>query len=462
MITNGLAILTAEETRAAEQALFDAGTDPYALMCRAAAGAAEIVWRAGHRTPTLVLCGPGNNGGDGFVIARLLRDRGVPVRVAALGESRTDSSQRARADWGAEVEDLMSAAPAAQIVDALFGIGLARGLDDAVAHRLSALVAAAQRSIAVDLPSGVDTDRAIPLSAVSSFDITVALGALKPAHVLQPSAGRCGRIAFVPIGLSADDATCRTLMAPQLAAPTVEDHKYTRGLVTVVAGAMPGAAALSAEAAARGGAGYVRLVGAQAVHSTSHAIVRATVRTPGALDDPRIAAMLIGPGLGGGGDAGERLREALAPAHATVIDADGLLALGEIGMGSLPDRAILTPHAGEFAALFGAIDGNRIDQAREAARRSGAVVLLKGYDSVIAAPDGRCRVSAGASTWLSTAGTGDVLAGLCAARLAVGGDPFLAACEALWLQGEAARRAGAAFAADDLIAHVPAAIAGRL
>lgn len=462
MTADGLPILTAEETRAAEQALFDAGTDPYALMCRAAGGAAEIVWRAGHLTPTLVLCGPGNNGGDGFVIARLLRDRGVPVRVAALGESRTASSRRARADWGGAVEELMNAAPAAQIIDALFGIGLTRGLDDAVAGRLCDLVAGAQRSYAVDVPSGVDTDRAVPLSAVPSFDITIALGALKPAHVLLPSARLGGRLAFVPIGLETRDARCRVLAAPRLSAPAADAHKYTRGLVAVVAGAMPGAAALSAEAAARGGAGYVRLVGAQAIHATSHAIVRATARTAGALDDDRIAALLVGPGLGRGEAAAERLREALAPGHATVVDADGLLALGDIGTDAVPECAILTPHAGEFAALFGTIEGNRIDQAREAARRSGVVVVVKGHDSIVAAPDGRCRVSAGASSWLSTAGTGDVLAGLCAARLAVGGDPFVAACEAVWLHGEAARRAGAAFVADDLIAHIPAAIGGRL
>ncbi len=461
-MTAGLPIWTAEETCAAEQALFDAGTDPYALMRRAAAGAAEIVWRAGHRAPVLILCGPGNNGGDGFVIARLLLDRGVPVRVAALGESRTDSSRRARADWGAAVEGVMSAAPASQIVDALFGIGLTRGLDDAVAGRLCELAAAAQRSYAVDVPSGVDTDRAVALSAVPAFDITIALGALKPAHVLLPSAERCGRLAFVPIGLETGDAPCRVLAAPDLTAPGVDAHKYTRGLVAVVAGAMPGAAALAAEAAARGGAGYVRLVGAQAIHSTSHAIVRATSRTPGALDDRRIAALLIGPGLGRGEAAASRLREALEPGHAAVIDADGLLALAEVGTEALPDSAILTPHAGEFAALFGAMEGNRIEQAREAARQSGAVVVLKGHDSIVAAPDGRCRVSAGASSWLSTAGTGDVLAGLCAARLAVGGDSFVAACEAVWLHGEAARRAGAAFVADDLIAHIPAAMGGRL
>jgi hydroxyethylthiazole kinase-like uncharacterized protein yjeF len=157
-VTDGGPILTSAQMRAAEQVAFDAGTDPYALMKRAGAAAAEIIWRAGHRRDTLVLCGPGNNGGDGFVIARHLHERGVPVRVAALGESRTSSARRARAGWDGAVEDVMTAAPAGQVIDALFGIGLTRGLDDAVAARLTALVDAAIISHAIDLPSGVETD----------------------------------------------------------------------------------------------------------------------------------------------------------------------------------------------------------------------------------------------------------------------------------------------------------------
>lgn len=457
-----LPVLTADETRAAEQALFDAGTDPYDLMVLAGERMAEAIWRIGHKRPTLILCGPGNNGGDSFVIARALRERGVPVRVAAAGESRTDSGRRARAAWDGPVEDIATAAPATQLVDALFGIGQTRPLEAALAGRLCALVEDAQRSFAVDLPSGIDTDSGAVLSPVPYYDICLAIGVLKPAHLLLPSAGHCGAIHFVPIGLEAKDATCRALAAPTIAAPARDAHKYRRGLVAVVAGRMAGAAALAAEAAARGGAGYVRIVGAQAILPLSHAIVRASVQNAEALADPRIAALLVGPGLGRGEDAAERLRAALAPGHAAVVDADGLVALADIGFDPLPEKAILTPHEGEFAALFGDLPGSRIDRARAAARLSKAVVILKGQDSVIAAPDGSVRIAAGASTWLSTAGTGDVLAGLCAARLAVTGDPFRAACEAVWLHAEAARRTGAAFVADDLIAHVPAALEARV
>lgn len=461
MRLDGLPILTAAETVAAEQRVFDAGMEPYALMTKAGEACAEAIWRIGHTRPTLVLCGPGNNGGDGFVIARALRERGVPVRVAARGESRTESSQRARAEWGAPVEDIFAAEPAAQLVDALFGVGLSRGLDAALAERLAALVDAAHKSYAVDLPSGVDTDAGTLLSPVPVFDICLAIGVLKPAHMLLPAASHMGAVLPVPIGIDDGAAMVRVLSAPRLFVPAPDAHKYRRGLVAVVAGKMAGASALAAESAARGGAGYVRLIGTQAIVPLSHAVVRASGRDEQALTDPRIAAVLVGPGLGRDEAAEARLREALAPGHPAVVDADGLILLAGAGFALLPEKAILTPHEGEFSALFGDVPGNRIERARAAARTANAVVVLKGHDSVIAAPDGRVRVAAGASTWLSTAGTGDVLAGLCAARLAVTGDPFEAACQAVWLHADAARRAGAAFAADDLIAQIPYAVQER-
>jgi len=462
MRLDGLPILTADETRAAEQALFDGGMDPYALMLLAGTRAAQEIWRVGHKRPTLILCGPGNNGGDGFVIARALAQRGVPVRVAATGESRTESSRKARAEWGGPVEDIATAAPATQVVDALFGVGLTRGLAPDLADRLGVLVRQAQKSYAVDLPSGVDTDAGTLLSPVPRFDICLAIGVLKPAHLLLPAAQCAGAILPIPIGLETAATEAHVLGAPNLAAPPRDSHKYRRGLVVVAAGRMAGAAALAGEAAARGGAGYVRVVGMQAITSLPHAIVRASRKDEGALGDDRIAALLVGPGLGRGEDGSAHLQEALATGHPTVVDADGLVLLARLGLEALPPVAILTPHEGEFAALFGDLPGNRIERARSASRRAGAVVVLKGSDSVIAAPDGRVCVAPGATSWLSTAGTGDVLAGLCAARLAVTGDAFDAACEAVWLHGEAGCRAGAAFAADDMIPHIRGAIGSRL
>ena len=454
----GGAILTAAEMRAAEAALFASGVPEYEVMVRAGRAAAEIVWRAGARRDTLVLCGPGNNGGDGYVIARALKEHGVPVRVVALAEPVTESAKRARADWNGPVEDLMTAAPAHQLVDALFGTGLTRGLAPEVAGRLTELVKRAERSYAIDLPSGIATDTGAALSPVPHFDICIALGAWKWAHMLRPAAALWNRMVCCDIGIPVPDARVQRIARPHLSAPADDAHKYARGLVAVIAGEMAGASALAAEAAAHGGAGYVRLVGAQAIVPAPHAIVRVSARGEGDLADERIACVLIGPGLRRSDIAAEKLRAALAHGHAAVLDADALWLLADGGLDSLPDHAILTPHAGEFARLFPDIGGTVIDQALAAARRCGAVVLLKGPTNVVAAPDGRACVADRASSWLSTAGTGDVLAGLCAARLAVTHDPFRAACGALWLHGEAARLVGPAFIADDLARHIPAAL----
>lgn len=460
-------VLTAAGMREAEAALFASGVPEYEVMVRAGRAAAEIIWRAGARRDVLVVCGPGNNGGDGYVIARALKEYGVPVRVAALADPVTESARQARADWSGPVEDYATAAPAHQLVDALFGTGLSRGLDGPVAARLGELVAAADHSYAIDLPSGVATDNGALLSPVPVFDVCISLGQWKRAHMLRPANRHWRRFVCCDIGIDAPDVGLVRLTKPQLSAPADDAHKYTRGLVAVVAGEMAGASALSAEAAARGGAGYVKLIGAQAIVSTSHAIVRASMKDEAALSDKRIATLLVGPGLGRSAAGAERLGQALMHGHAAVLDADALWHLSQGAMAALPGKAILTPHVGEFAQLFANtsgldISGTPIEQALTAAKSAGAVVVLKGPTTVIAAPDGRACIADRATSWLSTAGTGDVLAGLCAARLAVGGDPYQAACEAVWLHGEAARRAGATFVADDLLSHIPAALASCL
>lgn len=462
---SGAPILTAAQMRDAEQAAFDKGVDPYALMETAGAAAAEIIWRAGHRRDTLVLCGPGNNGGDGYVIARLLRERGVPVRVAALGESRTESARRARAAWDRPVEDFRGAKRATQLVDALFGTGLARGLDADVAGRLGALAEAATTSYAIDLPSGVETDGGALLSPVPRFDVCIALGAYKPAHLLHPAAGRIGRLVLADLGIAVASAV-RRLEAPALRAPDADAHKYTRGLVAIIGGGMPGASMLAAVAAAHSGAGSVRRFADDMPAAGPYAIIIRRVERPEEiaeqLKDGRIGALLVGPGLGLDAEAVARLGVALAAGRPLVLDADALTLIGRDDALAIPAGAILTPHEGEFQRLFGELPGSKIERAVAAARGSGAVVVYKGADTVIAAPDGQARVTDSASPWLSTAGTGDVLAGLAAGRLAVTGDPFRAACEAVWLHGEAARRCGAAFIADDLLRALPAAIAARL
>lgn len=456
---DGRPILTAARMRAAEERAVAAGVSVEKLMERAGAAVAEQVRRLAGDQEVLILCGPGNNGGDGYVVARVLAAAGHPVRVAATGEPRSDVAIAARRRWNGVVETLADAHRAPVLVDALFGTGLTRGLEAEAATALARLAGGARLTIAVDLPSGAATDDGRLLSPVPDYDLTLALGALKPSHLLLPAAARSRHVAVLDIGVEArSDVT--VLARPRLSAPGAEAHKYSRGMVAIVAGAMPGASALAASAAANGGAGYVLLLGGS-TDQVPHAVVRRRF-DPVALTDERIGALLIGPGLGRDERARERLDAALASDRPLVIDGDALRLVSVETIAARSAPTILTPHTGEFDALFGASDAAKTDRALAAARASGATIVFKGADTVIAAPDGSVRVAAGASTWLSTAGTGDVLAGLVAARLAVTRDPLTAASEAVWLHSEAARRAGPAFVADNLVRHLPEAITACL
>jgi hydroxyethylthiazole kinase-like uncharacterized protein yjeF len=452
-------ILSAAEMRAAEEELIAAGTPVETLMERAGEAVAEAAWRYAGVPPTLIVCGPGNNGGDGYVAARVLQERGVPVRVAATGEPRTDAARAARAGWTGPVEDFATARPGALLIDALFGTGLARPLDPAMADKLGSLAGAARLRIAVDLPSGVSTDDGALLSPVPDFELTVALGSLKPAHRLQPSARHCGLVAIADIGIDVPDPRMWEIGRPVLAPPGAADNKYSRGMVAVAAGEMPGAALLAAAAAQRSGAGYVLLAGDAAGGAASlvkrpAADARAFARL---LDDERIGALVIGPGLGRDRLARDRLDAALASGRPLILDADALVLLADGGLGRLKrlaEPAVLTPHEGEFVRLFGALPGSKLDRVRAAAARSRAIVLLKGADSVVAHPDGRAAIAPPAPAWLASAGTGDVLAGLIGAIRARGLDAFAAAQAALWIHGEAARAAGPGLIADDLVEHI--------
>jgi hydroxyethylthiazole kinase-like uncharacterized protein yjeF len=437
--------------RAAEERAIAAGTPVELLMERAGRGVAEATWRFAGPMRTLVLCGPGNNGGDGYVAARYLAARGMDVRVAALGEPKAGAAAAARVAWRGPVVPIAEARPAPILIDALFGTGLSRGLDPVLAERLVSLAAAARIRVAVDLPSGVDTDTGALLSAIPRFDLTVTFATLKPAHLLQPSAVSCGRIVTVDIGIEAETQLTQ-LTRPVLRPPGPEDHKYTRGMVAVIGGAMPGAGELAALAAAHAGAGYVLLLEPQPRFGQPHAIVRRVTADPArSLDDGRIGAVVVGPGLGRDADAGKTLAAALDSGRPLVIDGDALHLLGA----RRPEApAILTPHEGEFRAMFPDVgQASKVERARAAAARTGAVIVYKGADTVIAAPNGRAAIAGEASPWLSTAGTGDVLAGAIGAMLAPGLPPFEAAQAGVWLHGEAARRAGRAFLADDLALH---------
>jgi hydroxyethylthiazole kinase-like uncharacterized protein yjeF len=466
----GESILTAAEMRAAEEVVIATGVSVETLMERAGTAIAHAVRRLSGANEILILCGPGNNGGDGYVAARVLAEMGAMVRVAALSEPKTDAARAARAAWRGPVERLGEAEPAPVLVDALFGTGLTRPLDateapsrasnpdcspadageQSVVGCLRLLATAAQLTIAVDLPSGLATDSGHVLSTPPVFTLTLALGAVKPAHLLQPAARYCGQIRLLDTGVPAT-SQAQVLATPILSTPGPDSHKYTRGMVAIIAGTMSGAAALAALAAMRAGAGYVTLVG------DSQGPPHALVRTPFSTDDlanDRIGALVIGPGLGRDDTARTRLDAALKSGHPMIIDGDALRLIDPDRIKALNVPVILTPHAGEFDALFGKSDADKITRARDAATRANAVVVFKGADTVIAAPDGRVRIAQGASDWLSTAGTGDVLAGAIGAMLAMGLaaglDPVDAAGAGVWLHGDAARRLGAAFIADDL------------
>ena len=444
---NGQPMLTAAQMRAAEEA---AGVPLAELMRRAGEGIAIAVARLAAGAEVLVLCGPGNNGGDGYVAATALRRMGLPVRVAAAAPPATDLARDAASEWEGAVERIGDMHPAPVIVDALFGTGLTRPLAPAVAERLSALARAARLVIAVDLPSGVATDDGAVLTEPPRADITLALGALKPAHLLQPAARYCGAVRLLDIGVRAtSDATA--LARPALPEPGPDSHKFTRGMVAVVGGAMRGAGEAAANAAMRSGAGYVIHFGDG--DGSPHALVRKPWSAD-ALADPRLGCIVIGPGLGRDDAARAKLDAALATDRRLVIDGDALHLIDLDRLAARDADTVLTPHGGEFAALFGEGQGSKIDRARAAAARANAVVAFKGADTVIAAPDGRVIVAADGSDWLSTAGTGDVLAGTVAAQLAAGVAPLEAAAAAVWLNHAAARRLGRAFIADDLAAEL--------
>jgi len=425
-------ILTAAAMRAAEQAAIADGTSAGTLVERAGAALAEAVRRFVGPRDTLILCGPGNNGADGRVAARILKDAGHAVRTASL-------------------DALDEAEPASILIDCLFGTGLNRSLEEVVSKHLCRLASAASITIACDLPSGVSSDDGLLLAPVPTADLTVTFGALKPAHRLMPAMGRMGRVVLADIGVAVS-SDWHEIAAPTLPALDPEGHKYSRGLVHCLAGKMPGAIALAARGAAAAGAGYVRVSTSRAIDNLPSAIVQTDTAI---VNDPRVGAILVGPGMG---DIPQLLTLALTAPRPVVIDADAIEAVGE------PERlvghyAILTPHEGEFVKLFGVLPGSKAERALVAATRTQCVIVYKGADTIVAAPDGRLGFAPPAPAWLASAGTGDVLAGVIAALRARGMPAFDAACAAVWIHGRAAERAGPGMIADDLVAALPLTIA---
>ncbi|HQS96719.1 MAG: bifunctional ADP-dependent NAD(P)H-hydrate dehydratase/NAD(P)H-hydrate epimerase [Novosphingobium sp. 17-62-19] len=453
-------VLTVAQMRAAEDDLISAGTSVDALMQQAGRGAGEWVRRIAGGGSVTVLCGPGNNGGDGWVIAEYLREHGNAVRVIAAREPATEAARTAKSLYSGEVRNADADVSGDVFVDCLFGSGLTRVLPEDLAALLDRLAAGHRHRIATDVPSGIESDSGRPLNeGLPDCSVTIALGAWKHAHFAMPACASMGALRLVDIGVSAVPGAARVLAKPALMAPAADSHKYRRGMLGILGGEMPGAALLAATAALRAGAGYVKLA-AQAAQSGVPAELVVTGDVDALFVDARMAALLVGPGLGRFDAASQVLAKALHAGKPCVIDADALVLLRPEMVGDAP--CVLTPHEGEMAALersFGLSGkGLRRDRALTLAAKSGAVVVFKGPDTVVAGPSGELVLAPRASSWLSVAGTGDVLAGTIASRLATDGQVLRAAEEGLWLHADAAMRCGAAFTAGELAHAVQAAL----
>ncbi|MCC6947583.1 MAG: NAD(P)H-hydrate dehydratase [Bradyrhizobiaceae bacterium] len=477
-------LLTPDEMARADRQTIAEGMPGIELMERAGRAVAErtALWcPPGSRVA--VVCGPGNNGGDGFVAARVLHERGYRVRLMLFGSReklRGDAAEAARA-WAGEVETFTPEALAHTdvVIDALFGAGLARDLDGDAKAAVDAMNAAGKPAIAVDLPSGIDGATGQVRGAAVRAAETVIFCRRKPGHLLLPGRLHCGEIYVADIGIK--DETVRAV-SPQTFAnepplwlahfpvPRADGHKYDRGHAVVVSGPMhaTGAARLAARAALRTGAGLVTVAAPKAAvpvlgASLTAVMVREANGAKGLaklLGDKRLNAVLLGPGQGVGKATKDAVAAAAKARRALVLDADALTsfagaakALSKI-LAAVP-AAVLTPHDGEFARLFSAQPAvvraaSKVERARAAARQIGKAVLLKGPDTVVAGPDGRAAIASNAPPWLATAGSGDVLAGVVTGLLAQGMPAFEAACAAVWLHGEAGKEAGPGMTSEDL------------
>lgn len=494
-------LLTSAEMADADRMTIEAGTPGIALMNAAGRAVADCCSRmAGPGARMLVLSGPGNNGGDGFVAAEVLKKRGFQVAVLLHGSTeKLQGDARLAHDAavakGVNVARLDLRVLEARlegcglIVDALFGAGLDRPIAGAIAEIVEKVNASGVKVVAVDLPSGVSGDTGAIMGVAVKATRTVTFFRRKPGHLLLPGRQQCGPVDVADIGipervLERIDPRAVVNAPPVWAGawhpPAIDGHKYSRGHAVVVSGpaTATGAARLAAVAALRTGAGLVTVAcppSAALVHAAHlTAVMIHSVRDAEALSgfvaDRRINAVVIGPAAGVGERTKENVLAVLGAGRSVVLDADALTsfalmreelfaAIAAAGQGG----AVMTPHEGEFARLFPDIAGqagvSRIDRARQAARLSGAVVVLKGGDTVVAAPDGLASVSPGATPWLATAGSGDVLSGIVGGLLAQGLPAFQAAAMGVWLHGEAGRIAGAGLIAEDLLPAIKTAVA---
>ncbi len=491
----GFEVLTPDEMSATEQAAIAAGDPSFRLM--QAAGAAVVsalLSRFGDATGADILCGPGNNGGDGYVVAKLLAQQGWPVRVWAVAEpGRGLDAARARAECPLPVGDAADYRPVAGsvVVDALFGGGLSRPLDGAAADLVQRVTAARLPVLAIDIASGISGATGLAGGPHITAAATVTFMRPRVGHLLYPGKAATGALFVADIGIAERFLAASNLnrnlpglWAQALPRPGVDSHKYSRGHAAIVSGgpSATGAARLSALAAARIGAGAVTLLSpadamaVNAAHLT--AIMLRQVETMDELGDfvasRRVRSLVLGPGLEADRRTAQRLVDLVGlPGEtplALVIDASALTAAAAqpeslwAACGRTRHSLVFTPHDGEFSRLFPDIaaqpDGSKVEKARAAARRANGVVVYKGADTVIASPDGRAAINVNGSHWLATAGSGDVLAGMIGGLLAQRMPAFEAACASAWMHAEAAHRFGPGLIADDLPTLLPRILGG--
>ena len=468
----GLEILTVAEMTAADRAAIDAGTPGDILMQRAGAAVAKAIEERWTPRSVVILCGPGNNGGDGYVVAERLLKAGWPARTASMARDhlRGDAALAA-ARWTGPDGPLGPGClgSAALVVDALFGAGLCRPLPDLAGSVFGEAACAGLAIVAVDLPSGLPGDLAAPPGVAPQCALTVTFHRKKPAHVLEPGRGLCGDVVVADIGLAAPAGSALSENGPGLwldrfTWPDRSAHKHARGALVVVSGHMShtGAARLAARGGLRIGAGLVTVLSppdALLVNASQlEAVMVRAFANPSelVLAAAKARAAVIGPAAGVGLATRENLLALAKTEAALVVDADALTSFQDQPQAlfqALDEFDVLTPHPGEFARLFQSLlqgSPERISATRTAAARSGAVVLLKGPDTVIAAPDGRAAVNTNGSPWLATAGSGDVLAGFIGGLIAQGMESFHAACAAAWIHAEAGSGFGPGLIAEDL------------